>query len=110
MEVILDSGAISTTILEKWKHDFSSLFVSKTNCSSFVPGVGDNSIPFNEHMYVLEIKRAVDSAKRGKPLGADSIYIEVLKNDVAILFMHTIPCLIYVLIRVLVPQFGVNVL
>jgi len=68
MEVILDSGAIFTTIgdvLEKWKNDFSSLVVSKTNCSSFVPGVGDNYIPFNEHMSVLEIKKAVDNAKRG---------------------------------------------
>ena len=70
--------------------DFSSLFVSKTNCSSFIPGVGDNYIPFNEHMSVLEIKKAVDNAKRGKALGADSIYTEVLKNDVAILVMLTL--------------------
>ena len=59
-------------------------------------------------MSVLEIKKAVDNAKMGKALGAGSIYTLVLKNDVAILLC--IPCLIYVLIRVLSPQFGVNVL
>jgi len=32
----------------------------------------------------------MDNAKGGNALGADSIYTEVLKNDVAILFMHTL--------------------
>ena len=45
---------------EKKKH----LFVNKTNCSSFVPDVGDTSIPFNEHM--PELVNAVDHAKREK--------------------------------------------
>ena len=41
-------------------------------------------------MSVLEIKKAVYNAKRGKALGAYAIYTEVLKNDVAILFMLTL--------------------
>ena len=72
MEVILDSVVISTTIravLEKWKN--KHLFVNKTNCSSFVPDVGDTSISFNEHM--PELVKAVDHAKRQNARWADSI-------------------------------------
>ena len=38
----------------------------------------------------MEIKRAVEKAKTGKAIGSDAIHAEGVKNDSAVLYMHTL--------------------
>ena len=43
---------------------------------------------FDVHISLLEVKKAVDNAKRGKSCGIDAIPVEVLRNDSSISFLH----------------------
>ena len=44
------------------------------------PSESDDKL-FNHNISILEVKRAVDSANRGKACGFDNLPTEVLKND-----------------------------
>lgn len=95
MKVTLEDGSTSTCVddvLFKWKNDFSSLF-NKDSVSEPVATENSNNIdgvPFNEHISLLEVKKAVDKVKRGKACGVDELPSEVLKNDATILFLHAL--------------------
>ena len=85
-QVILDDGTVSTSIsqvLNKWKHDFSSLFVNRS--TEDLSDVNDdavnnhsNNATFNNIISVVEVKKAVLKAKRGNAYGIDGIHAEVL--------------------------------
>ena len=45
---------------------------------------------FEENFTILEVKKAVQSAKRGKSCGFDEIPSEVLNNDASIYFLHVL--------------------
>ena len=45
---------------------------------------------FEDNTSILEVKRAVDGARRGKSCGIDQIPCEVLKNDATIVFLHVL--------------------
>ena len=97
MEVVLENGEISresTVVLEKWKRDFSSLLNTQHgNETETTIDVSDSNIEpldpaFDAHISLLEVKKAVDNAKRGKSCGIDAIPSEVLCNDSSISFLH----------------------
>ena len=80
MEVLLENGSISNdtqSVLEKWKRDFTSL-LNVQHCTESASNNGnlhqnpcqtDIDPMFNAHISVMEVKKAVDSAKRGKLVG-----------------------------------------
>ena len=99
IEIVKQDGSTSNSILEvleRWKHDFSKLF----NCSNVDTtdnlnvATESNEVPshtsFNESISILEVKKAVESAKIGKACGFDGIPVEVLKNDSTVIFLHTL--------------------
>ena len=99
MEVITQDGSTTTCtidVLNKWKNDFSSLL----NCNIKSPArevtandkpVSDQDVSFFEqNISILEVKKAVNGAKRGKACGVDQIPSEVLQNDVSICFLHVL--------------------
>ncbi len=96
MEVVLDNGNISsnvTDVLTKWQRDFSNLLNSNTveDRDVFLPHeniLSDNIL--DRHISILEVKTAIDRAKRGKACGSDNIPIEVLKNDTSVSFLHVL--------------------
>ena len=45
---------------------------------------------FEDNISILEVKKAVDSAKRGKACGFDNIPSELLHNDSTIYFLHVL--------------------
>ena len=101
MEVVLENGSISNdtqSVLEKWKRDFSSLLnvqhctesASNNGNSHQNPCQTDIDPMFNAHISVMEVKKAVDSAKRGKACGIDGIPTEVLRNVPSVSFLHII--------------------
>ena len=69
-------------VLKKWKSDFSHLL----NC----PVPDRNRSLFEDNFSILEVKKVVRSAKRGKPCGFDEIPSEVLNNDASIYFLHVL--------------------
>jgi hypothetical protein len=95
-EIVLDDGTTSTDIndiLAKWKYDFSSLFNNPNSNKDFTHMFvheDNDSLAFNEHISVLEVKKAVDASKRGKACGFDGIPSEAIKNDTAVLFLHVL--------------------
>ena len=108
MEVTLDDGSISvdvSDVLRKWRNDFHSLFngsgqvtdnelsTSDVNTSSNMTDNVSNQQHqqiFNQHISIFEVKKAIDSAKRGKATGIDNITTEVVKNDIAVSFLHVL--------------------
>ncbi len=51
--------------------------------------INDTSEPvFNDNITLLEVKKAVDHAKRGKACGVDQIPSEILCNDTSVTFLH----------------------
>ena len=106
MEVTLEDGSVSFNIcdvLNKWRNDFSSLFSGNgkvndnelgnrnNNTSSDITDNVLNQLDqpvFNDHISIFKVKKAIDSAKRGKATGIDNIPIEVLKNDTAVSFLQ----------------------
>ena len=108
MEVALGDGSISvdvSDVLRKWRNDFHSLFngsgqvtdnelgTSDVNTSSNMTDNVSNQQHqqiFNQHISIFEVKKAIDSAKRGKATGIDNIPTEVLKNDIAVSFLHVL--------------------
>lgn len=98
MEVLTDDGTVSNdvnVVLEKWKSSFSTLFqgrqVSDPNTFTYNDNrPNDDVLPFNDNISLFEIKKAVDKARVGKAVGPDCIHTEVLKNDAAIMFMHSL--------------------
>ena len=95
MEVSLHDGSYTNNIdvvLDYWKNSFSNLynardFVSSPNVNQHVEG---NDLIFNASITIVDVKRAVDKAKVGKAIGADNVYAEILKNDAAVLFLHSL--------------------
>ena len=105
MEVILENGSISFNIddvLRKWQNDFSSLFSAKdwvmlaTILAVMLlindPAVNasNQQMSYNQLISILEVKKAIDAAKRGKATGIDNIPMEVMKNDTAVSFLHVL--------------------
>ena len=95
MEVVLDDGAISylqKDVLEKWKKSFSSLYDS-TECNT--ERISDETNQnngleprFDDTISIAEVQLAVKKAKNNKASRADSIPVEVYKNDTAIYCLH----------------------
>ena len=96
MEVVLENGSTSsnvTDILNKWKHDFSSLYNNTKGddtASNTHYGNGMVNTPYNVRISIVEVRKAIIDAKRGKASGIDEIPSEVLKNDATILFLHAL--------------------
>ena len=104
MEVTLDDGSVSSyvsDVLSKWRNDFNSLFNGSDQVTDNELGNSDENTSsnmtqstsnqerqqkFNQHISIFEVKKAIDSAKRGKATGIDNIPTEVLKNDTAVSF------------------------
>ena len=99
MEVILRDGTVSrdpVSVLDKWKHDFSSLL----NCqqaddsdegqSTDSHNISTSDPIFNEHISIFELKKALDNSKKGKACGVDAIPSEVLCNDTSVSFLHVL--------------------
>ena len=99
MEVVLEDGSVSfniSDILNKWQTDFSSLFRSanqSADCSTENHNYSSKAheqVTYNEHISILDVKKAIDDAKKGKASGIDNIPVEVLKNDTAVSFLHVL--------------------
>ncbi|XP_053405160.1 uncharacterized protein LOC128558904 [Mercenaria mercenaria] len=97
-EVVLNNGNISCSlsdVLHKWQSDFSSLF-HNDNVSNFAANVNgtrssDVFLPFNEPISILEVKkRPLIKLNTVKLRVLDNIPSEVLKNNTAILFLHSL--------------------
>ena len=79
MEITLHDGTIATNISDsfcKWMDDFSSLFTiadqsavgeSETNCE--LNRFSNLQNAYNEHINILEVKKVISDAKRGKAAG-----------------------------------------
>ncbi|XP_053402804.1 uncharacterized protein LOC128558049 [Mercenaria mercenaria] len=98
LEVVLEDGSISTNVQDvlcKWENDFKLLY-NNPDTDDAVQFDNEHSHnnayvnAFNDNISILEVKKAVDEAKRGKAVGIDGIPSEVLKNDTAILFLHAL--------------------
>ena len=78
------------TVLNRWKHDFSSLFqTSKSSPHQPENGHETNhqNLPdmnFNSHISIVDVRNALLSVNRGKASGIDIIPVEVLNNDTCI--------------------------
>lgn len=96
MQVVRDDGSISDdveVVLNKWKHDFSSLLnanITDSTENESMPVLENTRYDpvLNGHITLFEVKKAIDSAKRGKACGIDSVPSEVLKNDTSVSFLH----------------------
>ena len=114
-EVVMEDGRVSretTDVLDKWRRDFSSLL----NCQNdrfFHNNFGQYSGPseplFDIHISILEVKKAIDTAKKGKACGIDAIPVEVLCNVTSVSVLH-IFYLMYVSTKASSHLRGVNVL
>ena len=94
MEVEGESGEVDRNILnvlDRWKQDFSSL-LNAANINSATFGNETNnevSDPFlDSHINIMEVRKVVFDAKKGKACGLDQIPYEVLCNDTSISFLH----------------------
>ena len=93
MQVVLEDGSVSDdvkTVLLKWQNEFSALLnaggdVNNTGTDN-TRNITDNNL--DKCIDILEVKKAVEHAKRGKAAGIDLIPCEVLKNDTAIVVLH----------------------
>ena len=99
IEIITQDGPISNDIdevLQKWKADFSDLLNCNFSNTGVEIGPDERPVPdrnrtvFDDNFSILEIKKAVGNAKRGKSCGFDQIPSEVLNNDVSIYFLHVL--------------------
>ena len=97
MELVLDDGSVSretAAVLEKWRQDFSSLL----NCENSYDihtfkntsnqNTGSSDPLFDAHISILEVKKAVDNAKKVKACGIDNLPVDVLCNDMSVSFLH----------------------
>ena len=100
-EVNQSDGSVSTNpevVLHKWETDFktllnpgaseSNLLGDDSNNDQLHDNV-DNSI-FNEMIHVDEVVKCIVNAKLGKAPGYDEIPNELLKNDSALLMLHSL--------------------
>ena len=99
LEIVLEDGSISlniSDILNKWQADFSSLFRTVHQPPNSSDETHQNNNPshdectYNDHISILDVKKAIDDAKMGKASGVDCIPVEVLKNDTAVAFLHVL--------------------
>ncbi len=97
MEVVLDDGTVSNnlqTVMNKWKHDFSSLLnVNHSDQFGVHPDINAhaNVDPIlSDDISLLEVRQAVTRAKRGKACGPDGIPSDVLRNDISVSFLHVL--------------------
>ena len=99
-EVMQADGSISCdtgTVLEKWKADFHMLYNPCLNgdTSADAPNEQLDYPTWNLHeidcdISIQEIKQALRKAKDGKAIGFDGVPTEVLRNDNAISYLHTL--------------------
>ena len=110
-EVSLEDGTVTNDrdlVLGKWRSDFESLHNPEIDVepqdtpppdgiSGQQPPTGGNTDQPAEHMEILEsditrleVLKALFKAKSGKAIGYDGIPTEVLRNDTAISYLHTL--------------------
>ena len=96
MEVLLDQNCLSTDtkdVLAKWKNEFSNLLTSASkNINVVDPGnqFSRTDDILDAHFSILEVKNALDKAKKGKAFGVDLIPVDVLNNDTSVIFACSI--------------------
>jgi len=95
MQVVLENGTVSDnvkTVLAKWQKDFCLLLNTDTvvNNASIGNTQTNNNHDLDKDINILEIVKAVETAKRGKAAGIDLIPSEVLKNDTSVLVLHSL--------------------
>ena len=100
-EVKTDDGSISTdssVVLEKWRSSFYNLFNPHTADLNIpqhlhlnnVDADPNDRLSYNAGITIDEVRKAVNSTKRGKACGFDNMYAEFFKNDTAICFLHVL--------------------
>lgn len=95
-EVVNPDGSTShdkDEVLNRWKNDYSDLF-NKPNSSQPADDLSGSTqqeiidtgitLPISRR----EVELVINRAKNGKACGHDSIYIEALRNDTAVDFLH----------------------
>jgi len=100
MEIVNEDGSVNRNIddvLQKWKNDFSNLFVRGQARDQSCPSTsvrGDSGVfthdtnNLNLNISILEVKKAVDKANSGKACGIDGLPIEILKNECMVSALH----------------------
>ena len=71
--------------METLNSDITSLTDNDITLES---AISMNDPVLNGHITLFEVKKAIDSAKRGKACGVDLIPSDVLKNDTSVSFLH----------------------
>lgn len=94
MEVLLDNGNLSNDakdVLQKWEREFSSLLnLPNTDVPESINSESVIDTDLDRYISILEVKKAIDNAKRGKAFGIDRIPVDVLKNDTSVMFLHVL--------------------
>ena len=96
MEVLLSDGSLSTDVkdvLIKWEHDYSKLLNTSNETLNYEHSqnaCSTSDIVLDRNISILEVKRAVDKAKKCKAAGIDNIPVDVLKNDTSVCFLHVL--------------------
>ena len=86
MEVLLDDGSLTSDVkdvLSKWEKEYSNLYNSTSDPLITIDHNLDNintSFILDEHISIIEVKKAIDNAKKGKAHGIDKIPVDVLKK------------------------------
>ena len=95
MEIVGENGDLvrdKNAVLERWKSDFQKLLnpVNDTpamiNYGTMPNGVDEVAHILNDRITKDSVRNAVMSANKGKATGCDQIPVEVLQNDVVIIF------------------------
>ena len=72
MEVLLDDGSLTSNVkdvLSKWERDYSNLYNTSTDPLSTSDQILNNTntnFGLDEHISILEVKKSIDDAKKGK--------------------------------------------
>lgn len=92
------------TVLKHWGENFANLYgtapvgdfdedflcIKRDNLESLPEDDLANSSDFNVDISLMEVKRAVDNAKKGKATGIDNIPTEALQNVTCIEMLHNL--------------------
>ncbi|XP_052810397.1 uncharacterized protein LOC128238477 [Mya arenaria] len=97
MHVVLEDGSVSDdvkTVLIKWQKDFSKLLNVEHDVHMNETNMGNvpNAVNFDLDVGISinEIVKAVGNAKQCKAAGVDCIPSETLKNETAIIVLHSL--------------------